>query len=167
MIKRTLFFIFFLSLVSCEPYEAQVRIVRSIHDVNKEKIKNLEKEIGNVLFFDIRAAVKSNKGVQRRSERVEAKIIGHQEHGGSIVRVFETKYEHGGKLVFYNIEGRELVIKSRAPNDLGDDYDGALDYLIAGRVDGRYVSVGDLRGPQSLEKNGFQLLSYTAPLLEN
>jgi len=129
----------------------------------QSKILALKHEIGDVLIYEITATVRTDKGITVKKEKVRAKITGHKEFAGSVVRVFETSYENDKKLTFVNSRGTVLVIPSRNASDLGVEYDGGLDYLIAGYIDGRYISTKELRSDDSLRKNGFQLLSYIAP----
>jgi hypothetical protein len=150
-------------LVGCSPYSGAIGIMGICQAVNQLKIESLKYEIGSEKFFEIRAKVQTREGVQEKKEWVKAKIVGHEVFAGGVIRIYESTYQNDEKIVFKNAEGRILVIPSEHPSSLGRDYDGALDILIGGYVDGKHVSTKELRKEDSLRKNGFRLLSYVAP----
>jgi len=161
--KKFLTSAFLIFLASCGINQFPVAVSGIVSTVNQSKILALKHEIGDVIIFEIRAKVRTDQGITVKKEKVRAKIIGHKEFAGSVVRVFDTSFQNDKKLTFVNSKGTVLVIPSRNASDLGKEYDGGLDYLIAGYIDGRYVSIKELRSDNSLHKNGFQLLSYVAP----
>lgn len=156
---------FILLMASCKSYEGPVAITNLVHAANKNKIENLKSEIGNVVKFEIRARVRTSSGIQEKTELVNAKIVGHKELAGSVVRIFESHYQNGGKLVFTNPQGKTLIIPSRPAEQLGSEYDGGLDHLIGGYIDGQLVQPRELRSDASMRKYGFILESYIAPVI--
>ena len=159
--------LFSILAVSCGRHVFPVAVSSIVSRSNDAKIAALSHEVGRVLVFEIRAEVKTGEGLIIKKERVEAKIIGHKEFAGSVVRVFDTNFSSNKKIEFTDGSGSKLIIPSRNASDLGKEYDGALDYLIAGYVDGQYVSVRELRSRDSLQRHGFQLLSYIAPKIKD
>lgn len=154
-----------IMIFACQPYTVPVGVMGIVHSANQRKIENLRSEIGNVMIFEIRARVRTQAGTQEKSELVTAKITGHKEFAGSVVRVFDTHYGKGGKLVFTNSEGRTLTIRTRPPEQLGVDNDGGLDHFIRGYTNGKFVHPNELRKDGSLANYGFVLESYIAPLI--
>jgi hypothetical protein len=154
---------FIINLFGCENNSYPSKIDKIVSDYNKNIISESKIEIGEVFIFEVTCKVETSLGVLIRKEIVQAKIIDHKEFAGSVNRIFETKYSNGKKLFFTNGRGNELIIPTRDPYDLGLAYDGGLDHLIAGYIDGKYISISDLRKSESLERYGFRLLEYVAP----
>jgi hypothetical protein len=161
----SVFTITIIVLSACQPYAVPVGVMGIVHSSNQRKIENLKSEIGNVIFFEIKARVRTQAGIQEKSELVTAKITGHKEFAGGVVRIFDTQYGNGGKLAFSNPHGKTLIIPSRPAEQLGSDYDGGLDHLIAGYIDGKLVQPKELRSHASMKKYGFILESYIAPII--
>lgn len=153
-------------LFACHPYAVPVGIMGIVHEANQREIENLRSEIGKVMVYEIQAKVRTSAGVQEKTERVYAKIIGHKEHAGGVIRVFDSVYSNGQKITFSNPQGTILTIPSRPARQLGTSSDGVLDHLIGGYIDGKLIPVKILRSEESMIKYGFLLESYIAPLVE-
>jgi hypothetical protein len=152
-----------LALFGCKNNDYPVKVDEIVGKRNKNVILESKNEIGKIFIFEVTGKVETSSGYIIRKEIVEAKIIGHKEFAGSVNRIFETKYSNGKRLSFTNNRGKELIISTLDPYWLGVDYDGGLDILTAGYIDGKYISIKDLRKAQSLERYGFRLLEYVAP----
>ncbi len=136
-------------------------------------------EVGNTLVYQVSAEVATQGGVVKQSKVVRAKIVGHKQRGGGVFRVYEAEYENGETFAFLNTDGDRLELEVSKVQFLHDGSDlecarmiyknGEIELVFSDSGNskpGTKLILRDLESPDSVEKNGFRIISYKVELVD-
>jgi len=130
-----------------------------------EKLGHLTKKpVGTTDSFEVVAKIKTHNGIHTQTRDITREIVGHNEIAGGVSPVYKTALNpNNEEFVFYS-NSKKLLITIPHPKDL--DLSEVLyksmkmARLYTGANKPEWISFSNLSQPTSMQKHGFQLITF-------